>query len=198
MDGVPHARISLVEDGGATVLQVESRAAAGAATHAVEAASGPGAILSWRWKVDRVVGAADMQRRSGDDFAARVYVFFAVPYESLPWTTRLKMRFARIVYGEELPTAGICYVWDNRHAAGTTQWSPYTDRIRVVVQESGPARAGQWNEARRNLEDDFRAAFGADWKGPVPAVSGVAVGNDTDQTGEAVVARFGDLRLEAR
>lgn len=198
VERVPPARIELVEDGGATVLEVASKAGAGAVIHALGGQSAAGTTLAWRWKVDRVVDGADLERRAGDDFAARVYVFFDVPYETLPWATRVKMQFARIVYGEELPTAGICYVWDNRHPVGTARWSPYTDRIRIVVQESGAARAGQWTEARRDLAQDFRAAFGAGWKGPLPAVSGVAIGNDTDQTGESAVARFGDFRLEAR
>jgi hypothetical protein len=43
---------------------------------------------------------------------------------------------------------------------------------------------------------DFRAAFGADVA--LPPVSGIALGNDTDQTGEAVTAWFGDARFEAR
>lgn len=195
---VPAARISLVEDAGTTVLQVSSEGSAGVATHAMNAELRPGLTLAWRWKIDRVIASADLERRSGDDFAARVYVFFDVPHDSLPWATRLKMRLARVLYGEELPTAGICYVWDNRHAVNTSRWSSYTDRIRIVVQESGAARVGHWVEARRNLEEDFRAAFGSDWSGPLPAVNGVALGSDSDQTGEAAVARFGDVRVVPR
>jgi hypothetical protein len=32
----------------------------------------------------------------------------------------------------------------------------------------------------------------------VPRVTGIAIGNDTDQTGESATAWFGDFRLEAR
>jgi len=194
---VPPAEVAIVADD-ATVLEVRSHAAAGAASHALHAEVSARPVLAWRWKVDRVIGGADLERRAGDDFAARVYVFFDVPESSLGFATRFKIRLARLLYGEELPTAGICYVWDNRHPAGTAAWSPYTDRIRIVVAESGAARAGQWVEERRDLEADFRAAFGAQWKGAVPAITGVALGNDTDQTGEMATARFGDLRLEAR
>ena len=81
-------------------------------------------------------------------------------------------------------------------AAGTTAWSPYTNRIRMVVVESGSARAGQWVEEARDLEADFRAAFGEQWGKPMPAVTGIAAGNDTDQTGESAIAWFGDFRLE--
>ena len=197
---VPRARpaeVRMVADDGATVLQVRSANAAGAAVHALASPSDR-ASLAWRWKIDRVVAAADMDTRKGDDFAARVYVFFDVPAESLPFSERVKIRLARLLHGAELPTAAICYVWDNRHPIGTSRWSPYTDRVRVVVLQSGGGEAGGWKDESRDLAADFRAAFGAQWTGPLPAISGVAIGNDTDQTGESVTAWFGDVRLQQR
>lgn len=195
---VPRAaasELALVAEEGATVLRARARAGAGAAIHPVKAPS-ERSTLAWRWKIDRVVRAADMDTRAGDDFAARVYVFFDVPVETLPFGERLKIRLARLLHGDVLPTAAICYVWDNRHAPGTSRWSPYTDRVRMVVVESGDERAGRWVPERRDLAADFRAAFGAQWPGAAPPVTGVAVGNDTDQTGETVTAWFGDVRLE--
>lgn len=194
----PPADAALVSEDGATVLRVRSIAAAGGAVHALEAGTASHPRLSWRWKVDRVVEKADMTRRAGDDFAARVYVFFAVPTDELAFGDRLKIMLARILYGERLPTAGICYVWDNRHPVGTTAWNPFTNRIRMVVVESGSARAGQWTDVRRDVEADFRAAFGAQWPKPMPPISAIAAGNDTDQTGETATAWFGDFRMEAR
>jgi hypothetical protein len=187
---------ALVRDERTTVLRSRAAAAAGTVSHAFAASPAVLPVLAWRWKVDRVVEGADLARKSGDDFAARVYVFFDVPTDELPLGARLKALLARAVWGEELPTAAICYVWDNRHAPGTSAWNPYTDRVRTVVLRSGAP--GAWAEEARDLEADFRAAFGAQWKGPVPRVTGVAIGNDTDQTGETVTAWFGDLRLEAR
>ena len=195
---VPRAtpsELRLVTDGGTTVLQARSRAAAGAAIHPLRE-NAEGTALAWRWKIDRVVERANMDTREGDDFAARVYVFFDVPLDALPFADRWKVRLARLLHGDSLPTAAICYVWDNRHPAGTSRWSPYTDRVRVVVVESGAAQAGRWLDERRDLAADFRSAFGSQWTGPVPAITGVAVGNDTDQTAESVTAWFGDLRLE--
>jgi hypothetical protein len=193
------AEVGLVADEGVTVLRVRSNAAAGGAIHPLPGTGERQATrLAWRWKVDRVVEGADMTRRDGDDFAARVYVFFAIPVDELPFGERFRIMLARLIYGAELPTAGICYVWDNRHPAGYSAWSPFTKRIRMVVVETGPDRAGQWVEARRDLEADFRAAFGAQWDKPTPPVSGVAAGNDTDQTGESATAWFGDFSLEAR
>jgi hypothetical protein len=61
------------------------------------------------------------------------------------------------------------------------------------VLESGAEHAGQWRDERRDVAADYRAAFGA--QGKLPPVSGVAAGNDTDQTRERVDAWFGDFSL---
>ena len=193
---VPPPEVALVEESGATVLRSRVAAAAGTVTHALDVLPAQRPVLSWRWKVDRVVARADLAEKGGDDFAARVYVFYDVPVEALPLGARVKALLARAVWGERLPTAALCYVWDNRHAPGTSSWNPYTDRVRTVVLRSGSA--GAWAEESRDLEEDFRAAFGSQWRGPVPRVTGIAAGNDTDQTGETVTAWFGDFRLGAR
>jgi hypothetical protein len=190
----PPPRAQLVEDGAATVLELASEGAAGAVVHPVSIDPAAMPWLSWRWKVDRVVASAQLERRDGDDFAARVYVFFDLSLDELPFSTRWKIRIARLLYGESVPAAALCYAWDNTHAPGTTAWNAYTDRVRMIVLQSGNGNAGRWIEERRDIAADFRAAFGT---GPVPRVSGIAAGNDSDQTGERVVARFGDFRFEA-
>ena len=85
----------------------------------------------------------------------------------------------------------LCYVWDGKSIKGAATWSPYTDRVRIIVAESGEAHLNQWVTVRRNIVDDFRAAFGED----PPQVSGVAVATDTDNTGESVTAFYGDIRF---
>lgn len=186
-------RFELVDDGGTTVLRVTSAGAAGTLAHPLHIDAARRPLLAWRWKVDRVVEHADLATKRGDDFAARVYVFFEVPPSELPLGARIKLALARLVYGNALPSAALCYVWDNRHPAGTSAWSAYTDRVRLVVLESGAARAGQWVEEKRDVASDYRAAFGA--RSGLPPVSGIAAGNDTDQTGESASAWFGDFRF---
>ncbi len=193
---VPAPEFDLVQDAGVTVLRSRAAAAAGTVTHALDASPAERPLLSWQWRVDRVVGRADLAQRDGDDFAARVYVFYDMPVESLAFGDRVKALLARAIWGERLPTAALCYVWDNRHAPGTSAWNPYTDRVRTVVLRSGSP--GAWAQERRDLEADFRSAFGAQWPGPVPRLTGIAIGNDTDQTGETVTAWFGDFTLAAR
>jgi len=196
LPGIAPPDVGLVRDDGATVLRSRAAAAAGTVAYALDVLPADRPILSWRWKVDRVVERANLAEKGGDDFAARVYVFYDVPVETLPFGARVKALLARTVWGESLPTAAICYVWDNRHAPGTSAWNPYTDRVRTVVLRSGSP--GAWAQEARDLEADFRAAFGPQWTGAVPRLTGIAIGNDTDQTRETVTAWFGDLGLEKR
>jgi len=69
---------------------------------------------------------------------------FDVPRCRSRWCSAPKMKLAKLVYGADLPAAAICYVWDNHQPIGTNAWNPYTDRLRMVVLESGNARAGEW------------------------------------------------------
>jgi hypothetical protein len=194
LPGVRKPEASLVEDGGITVLRVVAADAAGSVAHRLRADPGRTPLLAWRWKVDRVVEKADLSRKEGDDYAARVYVTFDVPESALPLGDRARIVIARLLYGADLPTAALCYVWDNRHPPGTAAWNPYTARVRMVVLRSGMDGVGRWTAETRDLEADFRAAFGIQ----APAITGVAVSADTDQTHERVTAWFGDLRLEPR
>lgn len=187
----------LVRDSGVTVLHVRSESAVGSAVYRMNADPNVANRLSWRWKVDRTLDRARFGHKEGDDFAARVYVSFDFPEESLSLTDRAKMKIAKLIYGADLPAAAICYVWDNRAPVGSAASNPYTDRMWMVVLESGNARVGEWVAESRDVEADFRAAFGGAWKGATPAINGVAVSSDTDQTLESVSAWFGDLRLEA-
>jgi len=190
------ARIELASDEGSTVLRVESHAGGGTAAHALDIDPASHPRLAWRWKVDHALAHADLARREGDDFAARVYVFFDVPDAELPWPERVKLKLARLVHGRDVPSAGICYVWDNTHAPGTIVPNPYAPHIRTFVLQSGDAAAGRWTEERRDLVADFRAAFPGR-TAAVPRITGIAAGNDTDQTREAAIAWFGDFHVEA-
>ncbi len=71
--------------------------------------------------------------------------------------------------------------------------NPYTDRVQMIVVESGEAKVGQWVTESRNLYEDYQKAFGDD----PPMISGVAVMTDTDNTGESAVAYFGDITFNA-
>jgi hypothetical protein len=180
--------------GSTTVLRVDSRDSAGsvALPFNIDTKSSP--TLAWRWRIDRVIQSADGSTKAGDDYAARVYVFFDIPLESLSFVERSKIRIARMMSGNDVPTAALCYVWDNRAPVGTRHWSPYTTRVHVLTLQSGGQHVNEWIDERHDVAADFRAAFGT----AAPRITGIAVGNDTDQTHESVTTWFGDVSFHAK
>jgi len=185
---------ALVSDEGRTVLEVHSESAASTLAHPLAVDPERFPRLSWRWKVSRAVAGSDFSRKAGDDYAARVYVLFDYPLEKLSLGDRIKLALGRTLYGAELPTAAIAYVWGTAQRAGASGPNPYTDRVQMIVVDSGDGAVGQWREVSRDLAADFRSVFGDE----VPRVVGIALSADTDNTGETVTARFGDLRFLSR
>lgn len=151
-------------------------------------------VLCWRWRVDAPLQKADMARKSGDDYAARVYVALAIPPANMSFATRAKLRLARSIFGDAVPDAALNYVWDNRYPVGSTKPNAYTELTRMIVVESGPARAGRWVEARRDLAGDITRHFPDVQAQPVL----LAVASDTDNTGEQARAGFADFHLVAK
>ena len=150
-------------------------------------------ILCWQWRIDAPIASADMSKKSGDDYAARVYLNFDVPADQLDFGTRTKLALGRTLYGDHLPAAAINYIWDNRHPVGTQQDNVYTDRARMLVLRSGADDAGRWVSERRDVRQDFRAAFG-ELSGRLKSI---ALASDTDNTGETAHAGFADFRFVA-
>lgn len=184
-------RYSLAKDNDVVVLRADAQASMASVVHALRLDPKQYPIVSWRWKISNVLRTADMRLKSGDDFPARIYVLFDYDTRKLPFMQRVKLAIARQRYGADVPAAALCYVWDGKAAPGTTGWSTYTDRVRMIVVESGAGNVNAWRDAERNIVADYRAAFGED----PPAVSAVAIVSDTDNTGESVTAMFGDIRF---
>ena len=126
--------------------------------------------MSWRWKVSDTIRKGDSRSKSGDDYAARVYVVF--PHWFFPKTKTLN------------------YIWANQLPKNSSQLSVYTSNDMMIAVESGSAKAGEWVTVQRNLLDDYRQAFGEE-----PAkVGAIAIMTDTDNTGETAKAWYGDIK----
>lgn len=185
---------ALVDAGGITVLRAEAHASASGLTHAVAVPADARPLLQWRWKIANVLKKSDPTTKEGDDYAARVYVMFDYPLERLPLAERLRLRLARALYDPDVPAAALCYVWDSRLPVGTILESPYTSRVRIVVAASGARHVNDWIAVERDVGEDFRRAFGEE----PPAISGVALATDTDNTREDATAWYGDIVLKKR
>jgi hypothetical protein len=189
-----HTEFSLVADGGRTVLKARAAASTSGLARALRVDPRTHPVLAWRWKVMNLVQKGDMASKAGDDFPARLYVTFDLDPATLDFGTRMKLALARTLWGERLPLAALCYVWDRRLPADTIAPNAYSDRVRMVVAESGAARLGRWVAHERDVAADYRRAFGLE----APAINGVIVSADTDNTGETAESYFGDVEFRSR
>jgi hypothetical protein len=180
LEGWQHKRFQgeteyrIVDDGGQKVLQATSRAAASGLVYETTYQPATYPVLTWRWKVDRVIAKGDSRTKAGDDYAARVYVVF--PHWFFPKTRTLN------------------YLWANRLPVGAVQPNAFTGNAMMIAVESGPGRVGQWVTERRNIVDDYRRAFGED----PPAVGAIAIMTDTDNTAESATAWYAEIKALRR
>lgn len=184
-------RYDLVRTDSAVVVRARSRnGASGLITHQrVDLQQYP--VLEWRWKVERLPDGADVTKDTTADAAARVYVTF--DYDGLGLIDRIKLALLRRVGYSDAPSRALNYLWASRRGQKTSLESPYTDQIMVLPVRSGRARAGEWVRERRNVLADYRAVFGE----PPPAVNGVAIMTDTDNTADTARAFYGDIVFRA-
>lgn len=176
------------------MLRARASASMSGIARAVRADPATHPVLAWRWKVSGLVAKGELATRAGDDFAVRLYVAFDLDPDQLSLADRMKISLARMAYGPSVPVAVLCYVWDRSAPLDTLAPNAYTDRVRMIVAESGPARVGRWVEHERDVAADFRRAFGL----PAPTVNGLILATDTDNTGETVEAWYGDAVFRPR
>jgi hypothetical protein len=161
------------------VLRVQAAASYGNLVHALKDA--PAGLLSWRWRVDKALTAADLRNRQGDDVALKVCALFDMPRAAVPFVERQVLLLAESRTGESLPTATVCYAWDPFWPAGTVVPNAYSRRVRYITLG---AKVQSWQAVRRGLAADFLRAFGGEMI-RVPKVEAIALGADADNTRSA-------------
>lgn len=155
-----------------------------------ESATAP-ARLAFSWFVPALNERVDLRDQDIDDAVARVIVTFEGDRGRLSVRDNMLSELANLVTGEPLPFATLMYVWDLRYPVGSVIPNPHTQRIRMLVIDSGPERLNQWVDHERDIGADYRLVFG---EAPGP-VSAVGVMTDSNNTGERVSAWFGPLLL---
>lgn len=187
----PPTRYRVRELEGRRVLSIEADSSYGNLVHPLtRQAAG---VLSWRWRVDTPLLAADLRTKDGDDAALKVCAMFDLPRERVPFVERHLLRLAESRFGEPLPNATLCYVWDPSWPRGSVVPNAYTKRVRFVTLD-GPV--GAWQSERQDLAADFLRAFG-DESREVPLLRAILVGADADNTGGRSAGWIDALRLES-
>ncbi len=181
----------LVVEDGRPLLRASSRGGASALLYRLDVDPRQWPRLRWRWRIRRLPDGADIHRRAGDDYAARVYVTFTEDLSALDWFERLQAESARLVYGAYPPLQAINYVWANRAPVGTIVPNAYTQRAVMVVVGSGRTSTGRWIESERNLLEDYRRIFHRE----PPRIDGIAIMTDSDDTASHAESDYAAISL---
>ncbi len=187
---LPATRYRVRELDGRRALSIEAERSYGNLVHPLMAEAA--GVLSWRWRVDTPLPAADLRTKGGDDAALKVCALFELPRDRVPFVERQLLRLAESRFGEPLPNATLCYVWDPSWPRGSLVPNAYTQRVRFITLD-GPT--GVWQSERQDLAADFLRAFG-DESREVPPLRAILVGADADNTGGRSLGWIDALRLE--
>ena len=151
-------------------------------------------ILGWRWRLDQPVAGANLMRKEGDDAPVKVCAYFDMPLENLSFIERNLIRVARKASGLYLPSATLCYVWDQNLPTGMELTNAFTRRVHYLILNSDGSPLHQWVSHKRNIRTDFMLSFHSE-TATVPPLLGIGIGADADNPGGSSLAYLDDLTL---
>ena len=130
-------------------------------------------VLEWHWLVEAVQQSADLRLKDKDDVAAALILMFGDPG----------------MISQHRPVPTLRYVWTGgghqRNAIIANPYLPETVKNIVVRNREDPTDV--WLSERRNVLQDYKAAFG---NTPDDFIWAVALFIDNDQTKEDAAAQF--------
>lgn len=179
------------KEGGRTVLKATAEDSASLFVRFARSEPSKAPVLDWSWRVPALITGADNRDAKKEDSPARLVVGFDGDKATLSAAEQRRMSLAKSMSGvDALPFATLMYIWSNRDPVGTVITSAHSERLKMIVVESGASGVNAWRSYRRNLVEDYRLAFGSA-PGPIMAV---AVMTDTDNTGGKSQAFYGPIR----
>jgi hypothetical protein len=164
-------RYRLLRLGPATVLGALSEGSASGLVRRMRVDLQRYPYLNWRWRVDEQPERGDERTRSGDDYAARIYVIASGGLAF--WNTK-----------------AVNYVWAAQAGKGETWPNAFAgDNAMMLALRSGEARTSTWYSEKRNVLEDFNTLHGDG----IRFIDAVALMTDTDNGDGRAEAYYGDI-----
>ncbi|MDY6837513.1 MAG: DUF3047 domain-containing protein [Thermodesulfobacteriota bacterium] len=133
-------------------------------------------FLNWSWRIENRLGELNEQSKSGDDYAARIYVVVSGGW--LFWKTK-----------------AINYVWANTSPKGHIWPNVFAGKKAMMMAlRSAEDEIATWQFEKRNIVADFKKLFGEE----IQTIDAVALMTDTDNGNGEVTAFYGDIYFSAR
>ena len=171
---------SILREEAVSYLRTESNASASAILYKNSFDINRYHRMRWRWRIEKVYEKGNAAEKTGDDYPIRVYIIFKYNPDDASFGERVTYGLAKTFYGEYPPHSSLNYIWGNKSQEKKIITSPYTDRAKMIVMESGEDKANTWVDEEVDILDDYKKAFGK----PPPSAASIAIMNDSDNTGE--------------
>ena len=126
--------------------------------------------LNWSWKISNQLTGLNETQKSGDDYAARLYLVKKSKY--LVWKTKV-----------------LNYAWSSNQKQNSQWDNAYASQAKMIAVKGKEAPTKQWFTEKRNVLADFKQAFGED----ITSVDVVAIMTDTDDSKQAATAYYGAI-----
>lgn len=128
-------------------------------------------FLNWSWRITNRLEGLNEQSKSGDDYAARIYV--VVKGGLAFWQTK-----------------AINYVWASNTAKDNVWPNAFAGDHAMMLALRGPETSlNVWYSEKRNIRGDLQKLFGED----VRYIDAVALMTDTDNSSQQVSAFYGNI-----
>jgi hypothetical protein len=128
-------------------------------------------FMNWRWRIENRLGDINEQAKSGDDYAARVYVVISGGLAF--WRTK-----------------AVNYVFANTSPAGKIWPNAFAGHHAIMMAlRSANDPPDTWYTEKRNVLADLKQQFGED----IRYIDAVAIMTDTDNAHGIVTAYYGDI-----
>jgi len=170
-------------------LQALSKASASGLSRSIDIEGADYPILSWRWKIAGIIKKGDARLKSGDDYAARIYVTFAFEPSRATIYEKGRNIIGERLFGVRPPGSAINYIWANKLKKDEFIVNSYSNRDMMIAVESGNGASGSWVREERNIYEDYIKAFGH----KPPPITGIAVMTDSDNTGSSAEAYYENI-----
>ena len=127
--------------------------------------------LKWSWRIENRLHIQDEKVKSGDDYAARIYV--VVDGGIFFWRTR-----------------AVCYVWAYGASKGEVWENAFAGKNAMMMAlRNRQDKMSTWYFEKRNVYEDFKRLFGIEFG----FIDAVGLMTDTDNSHGQVKAYYGDI-----
>ncbi len=161
---------SLKEENQKSYLQASSMQSASALYKKIKIDIRDTPYLNWSWRIDQALPQLNEKEKSGDDYAARIYVVFK---------TGLTPLSAR----------ALNYVWSSNAPTNTSWPNAFTEKAIMIPLRSNQDDTHTWQHEKVNVKEDLLQHFEV-----LPKyIDGVAIMTDADNSKKSASASYGDI-----